>query len=67
VETKRAAIKSSMTNILLIDSSKFGKVCTAHMAEINEFNIVITDFKIPPQYRDFIEDAGVELIVTENI
>jgi DeoR family deoxyribose operon repressor len=66
VETKRAAIKSSMINILLIDSFKFGKVCTAHMAEINEFNIVITDSKIPPQYREFIKNAGVELIVIEN-
>jgi DeoR family deoxyribose operon repressor len=65
VETKRSAIKSSMTNILLLDSSKFGKVCTAHMAEVNDFNIIITDTGIPPEYREYIENAGVELILVD--
>ena len=43
VETKREAIKYSIESILMIDSSKFGKVCSAHMADISEFHVVITD------------------------
>jgi DeoR/GlpR family transcriptional regulator of sugar metabolism len=39
MEAKRAAIKYSMNNVLLIDPSKFGKVCAAGM---NDFNGVIT-------------------------
>jgi DeoR family deoxyribose operon repressor len=65
VETKRAAIKSSMTKILMIDSSKFGKVRAAHMAEANEFDIIITDSGIPPEYREFIEKLGIELILAD--
>ena len=63
VETKRAAIKCSMERILLLDSSKFGKVCSAHMAEIHEFNVIITDSGIPEEYKEFIESSGVQLII----
>jgi DeoR family deoxyribose operon repressor len=63
VETKRTAIKHSMTNILLFDSSKFGKVWSAHMADISDFQIIITDSGIPPEYEEYIQNAGLELIV----
>jgi DeoR family deoxyribose operon repressor len=63
VETKRAAIKYSMTSILLIDSSKFGKVCSAHMAEVHDFKIIITDSGILPEYREFILTSGIELVI----
>jgi DeoR family deoxyribose operon repressor len=63
VETKRAAIKYSMTSVLLIDSSKFGKVCSAHMTDVNDFSTVITDSGIPPEYEEYIRNAGLELII----
>jgi DeoR family deoxyribose operon repressor len=63
VETKRAAIKSSMTSILLLDSSKFGKVCSAHITDIADFHIVITDSGIPPEYEEYIRGAGLKLII----
>jgi DeoR family deoxyribose operon repressor len=63
VETKRMAIKHSMTNVRLMDSSKFGKVCSAHMADAEDFQIVITDSGITPEYEDFIKSAGLELII----
>lgn len=65
VETKRAAIKYSMESILLMDSSKFGKVCSAHLADIHEFHTIITDSGIPSEYEEFIRDAGVKLIIAE--
>jgi DeoR/GlpR family transcriptional regulator of sugar metabolism len=52
-----------MTSILLMDSSKFGKVCSAHMTDINDFQIIITDSGIPPEYEHHIRTAGLELIV----
>jgi DeoR family deoxyribose operon repressor len=63
VETKRTAIKYSMTNVLLVDSTKFGKVCSAHMMDITDFQIVITDPGISPEYEDFIKSSGLELII----
>ena len=63
VETKRAAIKYSIESILLIDSSKFGKVCSAHVTEISEFHVIITDSGIPAEYEEFIRNAGVRLII----
>jgi DeoR family deoxyribose operon repressor len=63
VETKRAAIASSMTSILLLDSSKFGKVCSAHITDIADFHIVITDSGIPPEYEEYIRDSGLKLII----
>jgi DeoR family deoxyribose operon repressor len=63
VETKRAAIKYSMTSVLLIDSSKFGKVCSAHMTDIHEFQTIITDSGISPEYEDYFRSAGTELII----
>jgi DeoR family deoxyribose operon repressor len=63
VETKRAAIKYSIDGILLIDSSKFGKVCSAHMADASHFKTIITDSGIPPEYEEYIRGEGLELII----
>jgi DeoR family deoxyribose operon repressor len=61
-ETKRIAIESSETSILLIDSSKIGKICTTHFASIEDFNIIITNDPVDQSIRDEIESKGVELI-----
>ena len=66
VETKRAAIKYSIERILLIDSSKFGKVCSAHMTDVSEFHVIITDSGIPPEYEEFIRNSGVRLIIADE-
>ncbi|MDR2662798.1 MAG: DeoR/GlpR family DNA-binding transcription regulator, partial [Treponema sp.] len=63
VETKRAAIKYSMTSVLLIDSSKFGKVCSAHMTDTGDFRTIITDSGISPEYEEYIRSAGLELFI----
>lgn len=43
VPVKRAAIDSALANYLVIDSSKFGTVRSAHFAEIGEFRAVISE------------------------
>lgn len=62
-EMKRAAIESSLTKILIIDSSKFGRVCQSFLTDISSVDIIVTDSKIPPNYRDFIEEKGIRLIL----
>jgi DeoR family transcriptional regulator, deoxyribose operon repressor len=63
VGSKRAQINSSVQSILAIDSSKFGSVQVVHFAEIEEFDIVITDAGIPDDYREFFIDKGIDLHV----
>jgi DeoR family deoxyribose operon repressor len=63
VETKRTAIKYSMTSVLLMDSSKFGKVCSAYVSNTEDFQIIITDSGIPPEYKEYIRNAGLELFI----
>ena len=66
METKRAIMKSSLAKILLVDSSKFGKISSTYYAEINEFDAVITDSEIPPEYEQLIRDLGIALHIAEN-
>jgi DeoR family deoxyribose operon repressor len=60
---KRAMIESSKEKILLIDSTKFGRVSTCPFASIDNFTTVITDSDIPDVYRQYIKRSGVDLII----
>ncbi|HXL02561.1 MAG TPA: DeoR/GlpR family DNA-binding transcription regulator [Candidatus Atribacteria bacterium] len=63
VETKKAAMKSSDTKILLSDSSKFGKVKIAYFADLSDFDLIITDSNLDPYYQDVIRGLGLQLIL----
>jgi DeoR/GlpR family transcriptional regulator of sugar metabolism len=45
-EIKRQMIKSSKKNVLVTDSSKFGRVSFAKFCDLNAFDIIITDTNI---------------------
>jgi len=60
-ETKKAAIRSSMKKILLVDSSKFGTVRSDYFAELADFDEIITDGGIPEEYAEIIKKLGVKL------
>jgi DeoR family deoxyribose operon repressor len=61
IEIKNAAINSSHTRILLVDSSKFDQVKIAHFADMRDFDVIITDTGIPRRYCDIAEELGVEM------
>jgi len=61
--TKQAVIESSDKNILLVDSSKFGKVKISHFAEIKDFDAIITDSGISKEFKDIIENSGITLYI----
>jgi len=63
IETKKAAMHSSNTKILLADSSKFGKTKIAYFSDLNEFDMVITDNEITEEYQSVIKSLGIELII----
>lgn len=63
IQIKRAVIESSQQRILLVDSSKFDKVRLAYYGELEDFDIIITDSKIPQNYIELIEELEIELII----
>lgn len=65
-ETKNAAIRSSLSTVLLADSSKFGAITPSYFADLRSIDIVVTDNGISPEYREIISDAGVVLHIAEE-
>ncbi|MFW5728810.1 MAG: DeoR/GlpR family DNA-binding transcription regulator [Spirochaetota bacterium] len=63
IAPKQAALASSLSRILVADSSKFGWVQPALFAEVSDFDTVITDRGISQEYARGIQERGVELIV----
>lgn len=61
VMTKRAAMQSSLTAILLADSSKFGLIRSAYVAQLNEINTIVTDTGLSQEWADTIRDMGIIL------
>jgi DeoR family deoxyribose operon repressor len=62
IETKTAVLNSSKTKILIADSSKFGKTKSSYFAELNNFDTIITDRELPENYKNIINELGIELI-----
>lgn len=61
--TKRAIMTTAETRILVVDSSKFGRVFQSFFAELSDFEVIVTDHGIPEQYAEEIERLGIELIL----
>ncbi len=64
LETKQAIMKSAKTNILVVDSSKFGKTKSVYFADLSDFDLIITDEGIPQEYVKAIHDLGIKLHAT---
>ena len=62
-ETKRAVIESSDKKILLVDSTKFGKIKISHFADLTDFDIVITDSGISKEFVNIIKNIGIKLYI----
>lgn len=53
--TKHSALTSSETGVLVADSSKFGQIKTGHFADLEDFDILITDTGLEDSHRRAIE------------
>ncbi len=62
-ETKRAVIDSSDVKILLVDSTKFGKIKISHFADLTDFDIIITDTGISKEFVNIIKNIGIKLYI----
>lgn len=61
VDTKIATINSSLTKILVCDSSKFDKIGPSYFAQISDFDAIITDKNIPSDWIDYLEAVRINL------
>jgi len=61
VPTKQAIISNSDKHILLVDSSKFGKVHSSYFSDLNAIDMIVTDKAISEDWKQKIIDLGIEL------
>ncbi len=61
VPTKKAILQSSVQKILILDSSKFDKVKPAYFADLQDFDIIVTDVSIPEDWKQEIEEMKIKL------
>jgi DeoR family deoxyribose operon repressor len=66
IEMKKAAIRSSLDRILVVDSSKFGTIQPAYFADLSEFTTVVTDSGIPPEYEEHVRSLGISLHIATS-
>jgi len=63
-ELKKAAIGSSQSRILLVDSGKLGRVTPAWFAALTDFDAIVTDSGISLEYVEIARSRGITLHVT---
>lgn len=61
LETKRGLIQVGAQKILLVDSSKFGKIKPCFIADVDAFDMIITDTGLPKEWRKIILEKGIQL------
>ena len=60
-EMKRAALGSSLSRILLVDSRKFGLVSPAWFADMKSFDAIVSDTGISLEYVEIARGLGISL------
>lgn len=59
-------MRASAKNIVLADSSKFGRRGFGRICSLDQVDCIVTDDGISELYRKLIEEAGVDLIVVKR-
>jgi len=62
-QIKRAIMGASQETILIVDSSKFGKIHFARVCSLNMIKLIITDNKISEDVFLKLQDKGIEVIL----
>ena len=47
----------------MVDSSKFGRVEPYFFSELNAYERIITDSKLPAEWQQHIRDLGINLVM----
>ena len=55
---KQSGLQAATTRILLADSTKFGKIRPCMFASLNDFDVIITDSDIAPEWLNLFFRVG---------
>ncbi|QHQ60654.1 DeoR family transcriptional regulator [Anaerocolumna sedimenticola] len=61
IPPKKAIMQSSLEKILILDSTKFDQVKPAYFANLEDFDVIITDSSIPEEWKKEIENLKIQL------
>jgi DeoR family glycerol-3-phosphate regulon repressor len=67
VKVARAIVESSRQVWLAADHSKFNRPAMVQLAHLSEIDALYTDQPPPPSYRPLLAEAGVELVVADEV
>lgn len=59
VSTKTAVMESSLMKILLVDSSKFGRVRPGYFAQLEEVDLVVTDDELTEEWKEYLDNKRI--------
>jgi DeoR/GlpR family transcriptional regulator of sugar metabolism len=63
VEIKRLAVSRSKKVIVMADHTKFDRISFVKICDINKINVLITDRPVSPEWKKFLNQNNIELIV----
>lgn len=66
IAAKQAALRSALTKILLLDSSKLGKIRPSLFANVSDFDTIVTDSGISQDWISYFGGFGVKLKIVED-
>jgi DeoR/GlpR family transcriptional regulator of sugar metabolism len=67
VATERAMMTSAEEVIVVADSTKFGHTSLAHLCNLSEIDVLVTDHEIDATWRERLVAAEVKLVVAESV
>ncbi len=67
VESEKAMLAAADQAIVVADSSKFGKVSLSRLCGLQEVHAVVTDAGLDSQWKEWLETAGVQLVLATGI
>ncbi len=67
VETERAMMHAADEVIVVADSTKFSRTSLAHLCNLTDIDVLVTDDELTPAWRDRLAEADVKLIVADPV
>jgi DeoR family fructose operon transcriptional repressor len=65
VETERAMMHAAEEVIVVADSTKFGHTSLAHLCNLDEIDVLVSDHELDPDWRDRLAGAGIRLVLAD--